>query len=1064
MIRPVLVVAATIATMLAVGPGRNAQAQSPSAERVQKLFSLSPADPAAASLVRQALTDADWYVRGVAARLLTRFDKKGAVEALSPLLQDRHWFVREQAIAALGDAGSIKTPADALQPSVEADLYTRARTLGSVTGDAGSSSLSILTASLSDPEPTIRRAAATALGKSKAVQAVDPLIGLLKDDEPSVRKAAARSLGRIGDKRAADRLLTAANGSDDLAYAVAAYRLGNSSFLDRVAAGVGSEYADERQEAVEALLEGKDRRAVPVLLPLTKPGAPRLKSQEESYRYRLLLAAGLEGFEAEDAGLALLPMLRDPADEVRTVAVKSISGRARRSPGKEFVEQSMSALIALLKREASPDVLSAVLEAVKSFDRAQVTEGLLAARERDGKFSPNVLRGLETVGVTTGSQVAGLKETDHTTRMMAIERLGKLGDTAAVPPLIESLVNSANEPGVRVKAAEVLGELGDRRAVEPLLSAAVSNSRDLRVASIVALGRIGDGSTADALFNAAHDDDPQVRSAAIDALSRLGVSVERVSGDLASPNWQVRSSALVSLERLGDRKALPVIVRALKDSDPRVRAEAARALGALADPAATDPLVAALSDTSAEVRINATTSLGRLKSSSAVPVLASLLNDRDPRVSLASAEALARMRDAAATRILVKSLADSDGRVRARAAHVLARVSADTPIDGAAGPLAQALTDSDAVVRYYAVEALTSLGASAVPYLIEILRAPRQADRDRAARVLWRIGAPSIEPLLRLLEDRSATPEMRASAAHALGVIGDRRAIDGLAAMLRDERHFVRQSAAQALGQIGETAVDKILEMSNSNTPAVRESAIEALGYTGSSRGLDRIIEALRDSSTGVRSAAVRALGEAQGERAVGELVRILQDDANPLRTQAAASLARAGRSAVPQLVRLLADSKPSVRQLAAEALGDTGSAEAVPPLLDLIRRDQSGARLEAIQSLGKIGDASAIGTLIELARATSVSVRKKSVAALAQFRDPRVVDALEEALADRDEEVRLAAASGLGEVGDQRVLAKLEKLADGDPSSDVRSAAVQSIERLRAALTQKQEGTQKKP
>src|SRR4029434_6387525 len=241
-----------------------------------------------------------------------------------------------------------------------------------------------------------------------------------------------------------------------------------------------------------------------------------------------------------------------------------------------------------------------------------------------------------------------------------------------------------------------------------------------------------------------------------------------------------------------------------------------------------------------------------------------LLSDRDPRVSLAAAESLARLRDPRATRVLIESLSNADWRVRSRATQVLARVAGggrggarvrsgatqvwarvagEGQLDQAVGPLAAALGDKDPVVRYYAAEALSGIGARAVPALIEALRSHRDSDRDRGARVLWRIGAPAVDSLIAVLQDKNATPEMRASAARTLGMIGDKRSIKGIAVLLKDERYLFRQQAALALGQMGDTAVDLLLEMAGSSPPAIRESAIEALGITASSRALNRVIE-----------------------------------------------------------------------------------------------------------------------------------------------------------------------------------------------------------------------------
>jgi HEAT repeat protein len=381
---------------------------------------------------------------------------------------------------------------------------------------------------------------------------------------------------------------------------------------------------------------------------------------------------------------------------------------------------------------------------------------------------------------------------------------------------------------------------------------------------------------------------------------------------------------------------------------------------------------------------------------------------------------------------------------------VLARVAVEGLLDQAAGPLAAALSDRDPVVRYYSSEALVGIGTKAIPFLIEAFHSQREADRDRAARVLWRIGAPAVEPLLGVLQERSATPEMRTASASALGMIGDPRAIKGLALLLRDERYFVRQRAAQALGRIGEPAVDLLLEMASSSTPATREAAVEALGTTASKRGVDRVIELLSDSNSNVRSAAVRALGETSSERAVPPLMSLLRDESNGLRGQASTSLARLGVVAVPSLISALRDPKPSVRQLSAQALGEIASREAVVPLIELVTTDQSGARPEAIEALGKIGDPAAIPPILSVLRTGSVAVRKRAIGALASFRDSRAIDALTSALSDQNEEVRQAAAAGLGEVGDERSIVRLERLADNDASSDVRAAAVQAIERIR--------------
>lgn len=995
--------------------------------------------------IKEALSDENWYVRGEAARALARLGDKSAGPLLLPLLKDQSWFVRSAALAAIAALGAPSDTQMARELMNSPDAYVRAR--AAVTVTVGAAADVALIQALSDSDPLVRRTAASALGEIKAANAVEALLKLLKDDDASVRKASVIALGRIGDKSAASALQSAAAEvpADQWEYFAALYRLGNRDYLDRVTAALRSDYADTRQNALKTLLELGDNRALPALLSVASIGT----TKQEAFSTRIALARGLAGFEGEEPRIALINLLSDPEPDVRAASVASLVRVSLLDPRSDSAGRSLLALIGALKKENSPIVINAISEALPSFDRARVADLLLDARTDDGKLSPNILKALAAAGVSAESEAAQLNAGDVTGRVRAAERLARLGDTKAVEPLIESLTGS-KEIQVKIKAAEALGALRDRRAVDSLVGTSRAPEPEVRAAAVTALGLIADHTAAEALFVAARDGETIVRVAAIRSLSALGISIEKVSPDLSSSNWQVRAAAVTTLARLGDRSALPLIIAALRDPDSRVRSEAARTLGALGDSSATDALSSALGDQSADVRVEATFALGRIKDSRALGPLTSLLSDRDPRVSLAAAESLARLHDPRATRVLVESLSSADWRIRSRATQVLARVAGEGQLDQAIGPLAASLADKDPVVRYYAAEALAGIGARAIPALIEALRSHRDSDRDRAARVLWRIGAPAVDSLMAVLQDKSATPEMRAASARTLGMIGDKRSIKGLALLLKDERYFVRQQAARALGQMGEPAVDLLLEMTASSAPATREAAIEALGSTSATRAVNRVIDALSDSNPNVRAAAVKALGESSSERAVPHLMALLRDDSSALRAQAASSLARLGQFATPSLISALKDSKPSIRQLAASALGDVGSKDAVAPLIELVTKDQSGARPEAIEALGKIGDPAAIAPILSTLRTASVAVRKRAIGALARFRDSRAIDALTEALLDQNEEVRQSAATGLGEVGDERTIEKLERLADKDSSADVRAAAVRAIERIR--------------
>lgn len=123
------------------------------------------------------------------------------------------------------------------------------------------------------------------------------------------------------------------------------------------------------------------------------------------------------------------------------------------------------------------------------------------------------------------------------------------------------------------------------------LSLGTSSSK---LAAIEELAKIGGSRVEEPLIKALADEDIKVRLRVTDALGRLKshkavdglISRVRFDGDPA-----VRRQAIRSLQEIGDRKAVPGLIRALKDPDTFVVSLAARALGRLGDHAASGPLM-----------------------------------------------------------------------------------------------------------------------------------------------------------------------------------------------------------------------------------------------------------------------------------------------------------------------------------------------------------------------------------------------------------------------------------------------------------------------------------------
>ncbi|MGF1515176.1 MAG: HEAT repeat domain-containing protein [Elainellaceae cyanobacterium] len=149
-------------------------------------------------------------------------------------------------------------------------------------------------------------------------------------------------------------------------------------------------------------------------------------------------------------------------------------------------------------------------------------------------------------------------------RRNAARALGKLGDRAAVMPLIESL--RCEDYYVRESAAQSLEELGDVRAVAPLAELLQGGDSDITLvpntphlkqpynAVLEALGQLKAVEQAEAIKRFLTHPTPRIQYAAARALYQLTQEPQygdRLVAALQSPELQLRRSALLDLGAIG---------------------------------------------------------------------------------------------------------------------------------------------------------------------------------------------------------------------------------------------------------------------------------------------------------------------------------------------------------------------------------------------------------------------------------------------------------------------------------------------------------------------------------
>ena len=133
------------------------------------------------------------------------------------------------------------------------------------------------------------------------------------------------------------------------------------------------------------------------------------------------------------------------------------------------------------------------------------------------------------------------------------------------------------EGRVRRSAAFAVGEIGASPApIAALITLLKDPEMETRIAAVVALGRIGPEAKAavEPLRQILKDGNPQGRLTAAVALGRIGLEARAAASDVAalltSSDRTTQRAAVAALIAIG-KGAVPALINALKDEDPRTR-------------------------------------------------------------------------------------------------------------------------------------------------------------------------------------------------------------------------------------------------------------------------------------------------------------------------------------------------------------------------------------------------------------------------------------------------------------------------------------------------------------
>lgn len=334
--------------------------------------------------------------------------------------------------------------------------------------------------------------------------------------------------------------------------------------------------------------------------------------------------------------------------------------------------------------------------------------------------------------------------------------LGRIGDRRAVEPIIWVL--STDHWFARRVAIVALGFLKDERAIEPLVRMARDPDERVRAELATSISAFADARAVITIIRLQSDPSEKVREQA-NRGAGYGIAyhlfkdrgrpnpaeIPALIRGLSDQNLQVRRFAAEELVNQPDPRAFNALAAALANSGEHedVRAWSARAIGKIGGRRAMNALRKALKDSNVAVRGFAVVGLIELDDARAENDIIPMIRDRDRTVRTMAHHALVSLGGPRAYDVLLSELRREKPGVILRLGELGDR--------RAVGPILEYASHNDPRYRGNAMKALGDLGdPRAIPSLLEGLSDVDGNVRSLAGEALGNIDlAPDLVPMLR---------------------------------------------------------------------------------------------------------------------------------------------------------------------------------------------------------------------------------------------------------------------------------------------------------------------------
>jgi len=578
----------------------------------------------------------------------------------------------------------------------------------------------------------------------------------------------------------------------------------------------------------------------------------------------------------------------------------------------------------------------------------------------------------------------------------------------------------------------------DVNAITPRLTDA---SADIRQQAVQQLGIIGDPAATEALLPLLQDDSAEVRRDVVKSLTALrdARAIQALSEAYRTDDMlPLQPQIITAVGNTCDEKAIPLLISALKDTDPLIRDAVLKAIKNFYDPRINDAVQPLLTGDDKAEKLVAIEILSRAHDPRGLDGMITMLADADDAIRLAATTAMVCYRNSKAVPALIKVLQDDKVLpIRTQAAMALG-VTKDTR---AVEPLLAILRDNQLrpnspQVRFLDA-VLFALGSIGDERALQLLMNFYNIDKSSVLRynaaqknawALQQFGDKGLNPIIDILKQGTASKNYD-SIMWSLPIFDDSRlysaAIDKKNRAEYENYLFSLTAPRSLRGGAGYGLIssdkwyiafraNEFPRVSTYHNPQLESAIIDRLNAGMDSAALavryrtPEILELLLKKAelkfNGMEKRALfRALGCYNDERIVPVVISMLDDQFTvddlrdaffaPFRDQFWGS--DDVHDLIP-LLTLLKDKDKEVRKTGAMALAIIGDARAVQPLIDVFTTDkEADVREYVVDALGIIGDKRALPALNKASTDPVERARSAAQWAIGEIGDPDYKDIL---------------------------------------------------------------------